>query len=1827
MWKRKYLFLCLILLLLSVTAVSASDTDNITLQASTDMSDGGIASDVGEISSQEGNDTLDDAIAVNQEDSQDILAVSDDKNTGLGLAFKDLQKLVDEAPEGSEISLNDNYYVASGGHTIKISKSITINGNNHILDANKDGRIAIIEADGKSVVFKNIKFVNGSGSNVTIADGAGAIYCKGNCNIFNCSFNNNYANEGGAIYCEGDCNIESSSFNENFGYYAGGAIYCKGNCNIKSSSFNKNKLDNDGTIGGAIYCKGNCNIESSSFNENLGSHSGGAIFCEGNCNIKSSSFNKNRINEDGGAIYCKGNCNIESSSFNENMAEGKTVGIRSFGGAIRSKGLITVTDSRFENNEAYNWGGAIYADKEIRITDSTFTGNSAREAGAVYASTIGQTVSKSVFLNNSATEGDGGAINIWNECTPEFISCRFEGNTADKRGGAIYVDSSKSQLRVSYCTFIDNHADKNGYSSLLYDCFAGHSIFNCGHYNLWDMCWLGTNNPDFNEQFTKHYTEKNDNHYVPDNRYLRIDIKINDTYLYVRNKYEVTVNFHDGNGKVLEKDLLHSTGRISGDAIFANLNVDCNDMTAYANLTKENCVIVGELDHQNVTLNLNAKNKTQSNITIVKLTILDDSIYVMCTVDPTPGHPPKYVIMNSEGDIIRQGNMSIYNLIDIYDNKYDLRVRDLPPGSYTVTVINPENFLDLASNETKSFNIILNASANITADNVVYGNNTTITLKADYDGLYNVSINDLIIEMEVTNGSCVKQIKLNAGKYKTHTKCTKDYVELSCNETSFNVYKATPLFNLNVSSNEFTYGDEVSVSHILPSDATGNISYSLNKEQYANLSVNDSLKLSDAGSYLIDATYTGDTNYYPAKDSTTIKINPAKNKATVSVDDVTYGENTIIKVSADTNGVYAVDVNGTVYNITVNNGIGNKTIALNAGTYYANATFNNRNYNTTYRNTAFSVYKADVKLNITVLDEVYPQDVEGVVHATRDGKYNLTIGDYKDIIVVKDGICYFNIGTLDAGSYEAVVSLKDDNYNPASNSTNFVVNASGTLFEIEVTSSEITYGETVTVTHTINDGATGNITYFLSDGTLLGVMPVGKNLTLPVLPAGPYVIAADYSGDGDFIPASDIAFFTVNKAPNNVIVKVDDVTYGENAIIEVSAVADGIYTVDVNGTTYTITVKNGIGNKSISLIAGTYYANATFNNKNYITKIKNTVFNVNKADTNIVVAVSDTSYLQDVVGTIYAGADGEYGVTVGDYSTTLIVKNGSGEFNAGILDAGNYTVTATYPGDLNHKANSSSANINIAKFTPNITLNVSDINWGEVEVITVTSDIYGSVNVTVNDRTVTLDLDGTTRYLLAASLNAVSDSEYNASLELDNLNLGSYPVTVVYNGDDNIESIKLSGEFKVNGLNAAMNVDVSDIFVGDDEIITATLPDDATGTVTTTVDGKNYTAPVRNGTATITIPELSVGSYTIPVTYSGDDKYNPETKNINFTVKDTSDIITAPDVTKYFSGPERFTVNVTDYQGNPLANKTVIININNKNYTRTTDENGTASIALNLPSRTYNTTVTVDNQTINSTVTVLSTVNGTDVIKMYKNATQYYATFLDSKGNYLAKGTTVNFNINGVFYERKVSGDKGLAKLNINLPAGEYIITAINPETGENTANNITVISNLAENKDITKYYKNATQYTVKVIGADGKAVGAGENVTFNINGIFYTRQTNESGIAKLNINLPQGNYTVTATYNDCKVSNTIKVLSVLQTKDLSMKYKDGSKFEAKILNSQGKPYAGQTVTFNINGVFYKKVTGDDGIAKLNINLIAGEYIITSTYNGLNVANKVTIYS
>ncbi len=323
---------------------------------------------------------------------------------------------------------------------------------------------------------------------------------------------------------------------------------------------------------------------------------------------------------------------------------------------------------------------------------------------------------------------------------------------------------------------------------------------------------------------------------------------------------------------------------------------------------------------------------------------------------------------------------------------------------------------------------------------------------------------------------------------------------------------------------------------------------------------------------------------------------------------------------------------------------------------------------------------------------------------------------------------------------------------------------------------------------------------------------------------------------------------------------------------------------------------------------------------------------------------------------------------------------------------------------------------------------------------------------------------------------------------------------------------------------------------------------------------------------------------------------------------------------KIYGSDDKLIANLTDGKYNPIVNATVTFNINGKIYNRTTNASGIAAMNINLDPGFYKVNVTYNDTTVKSEAIIASSVWGDNLVKIFQNDTQFYATFYKPDKTALSN-TNVSFNINGILYTRTTNVN-GVAKLSINLNPGKYILTAINPFNNEQKGFNITVLPNI-ETQNLVKYYKNETQFVVKVLNKNGSPA-TGTNITFNINGVLYTRNV-VNGTAQLSINLNPGEYVITTIYEGLSVGNNVSVKPTLITDDLSMSFQDGSKFSATVLDAQGNPLANQNVTFNVNGVFYNRVSGDDGVANLNINLNKGQYIITSMWNNYQVGNKITI--
>ena len=392
---------------------------------------------------------------------------------------------------------DSNYAAASGGALYvfgddsQAGSDVDIIGStfkNNTTDAyggaialNKEGSTADIESTSFN---ENIADING---------GAISVNANNTLNVTDSIFNkNNAAQSGGAITTAGTTTITGSTFEGNtsdvvFATAAdgGGAIYATGGTlNISGdTTFTSNKTN---AAGGAInVAAGSATIRDTKF-ENNESALGGAInaYNDTVVNIYNSEFINNTSTDnstggdDGGAIYNLGTMLVDGSTFEGNGADDSDT--NSSGGAIENgaHGTLTVNNSTFTGNTAYQAGAVMTNGGETDITGSTFTGNSAVAAGGAISTISGgtATVTGSTFTGNSAGT-NGGAVHNSGGSTITITDSTFGGTTTDEdgnntdantaqNGGAIANDSA-STVNISatdgnQTTFTSNKATNNG---------------------------------------------------------------------------------------------------------------------------------------------------------------------------------------------------------------------------------------------------------------------------------------------------------------------------------------------------------------------------------------------------------------------------------------------------------------------------------------------------------------------------------------------------------------------------------------------------------------------------------------------------------------------------------------------------------------------------------------------------------------------------------------------------------------------------------------------------------------------------------------------------------------------------------------------------------------------------------------------------------------------------------------------------------------------------------------------------------------------------------------------------------------------------------------------------------------------------------------------------------------------------------------------------------------------------------------------------------------------------------------------------------------------
>ena len=699
--------------------------------------------------------------------------------------------------------------------------------------------------------------------------------------------------------------------------------------------------------------------------------------------------------------------------------------------------------------------------------------------------------------------------------------------------------------------------------------------------------------------------------------------------------------------------------------------------------------------------------------------------------------------------------------------------------------------------------------------------------------------------------------------------------------------------------------------------------------------------------------------------------------------------------------------------------------------------------------------------------------------------------------------------------------------------------------------------------------------------------------------------------ENNYPRSSDLIFNITSEEPGKILI---DVTIDKKATGNIAVIVDG--------DKYDVAIVNGSAKLTLSdLPAGVYYIEAKYNGNSIVTESYNsTKFTIDLIDSSIAVEAKDIKCGEEAVitATVTNGATGTVTFFVNGKTYVVDITDSVATLKIADLTTGDYPVFAYYNGDKYYKTSYNSTTFNVAKLASTTTVNVSDIKVGEDAVISIAVPeiTSGVVSVTVGD-----------------AIYNVAVVDGKGSLTLSGLASGSYDVVAKFNGDDKYLASEDSAKFNVTKLASTIDIAVDNIKVGEDAVIGVALPEDATGEVIISVNGKNYTVMTKYGMASVTISDLANGTYSVDAFYNGDDIYAPIKNSTAFTVSKVSDYNMTVDIADIVKG-ENATITVSvpeDGTGN------VIVTINGTDY-KGTVVNGTAKVIIpGLDEGTYKvvTFYTGDNKydsmIVNGTITVnkntKTTLTMDNLVKYFNGPQKLMAKLVDGFGNPIANAT-VYFTINGGVYAR-ITDENGTASIAIRLLPGEYKASALFNGTDDYdmaAVNASVLVKNTILGNDTTLYFRNGTQYVAKFLDSNGKAL-ANTDVKFNINGVFYTRVTDENGIARLNIRLDPASYIITA-YNPVtgeQKANNITVLPRIIAKDLSMKYLDGSTFNAALVDGQGKAISGVNITFNINGVFYHRTTNADGVTKLNIRLMPGEYIITSMYDECWASNKIII--
>lgn len=943
----------------------------------------------------------------------------------------------------------------------------------------------------------------------------------------------------------------------------------------------------------------------------------------------------------------------------------------------------------------------------------------------------------------------------------------------------------------------------------------------------------------------------------------------------------------------------------------------------------------------------------------------DDTVYA--------GYPVEFVVsgvpMDANGKIsVEAGEFSNFTVVN--NGQAKVILNGLKENNYTATIRYYDDNNYMANPKTVSFKVIRqDVSLNVNVEDINVDDNATFAisgLPSDANGIVTVDVDGISKSTNLANGEAIIYIAglMHGAKRATITFAGDDKYNSKSIQKEFNVNKINPTFTVGDIDNVYV-SQSVEFKAYLNSDAYGNISVIENGNLLARVTFDGGVADISIvngfvyGNHTVSIQYGG--NYkYSAKNTTKTffadKINPNLNVANPRIEEG-YNLTFYIELPNDASGEVTVSVDGIVQSAPAKPKVQISISNLEEGTKMVVISYSgdSKYYGDSLTRT--------VILDKNLLDHEIPQinaSVEDInvgdsavfnitLNSDASGYVEVNVEGVRNSSMVINGQAIVIINNLKAGNKNAIITYSgDEKYNDTSLSRVFNVNKIAPTINVDV--DNITVGDSAIFEIALNPDATGVVEVVVDGNSNSSILTQGKvKIILDGLSSGIKLVSIKYMGDGKYLSGNVSWSISVNKLDSPISLSIDDVDYKGVAIANV-ILPDGARgqvkliirdftdnrTVVISNVTFTIP----------NLNAGEYEAEVIYSGDNKFEENSTTCsFKVNKVEPTINLSVNQKIRYGDITNLIIDIPDADGNVSVFVDASEIYAGHIRENLNVslGVLAVGKHVIAVSYSGDNNYVYGSNNVNVSVKKEIPDseitIATNIPEGTTALEFTVNLPSDATGNFTVYV---------DGTpyTAQVLKGS----------ATVKIPEQSVGNHVISTRYSGDDNYDELISADETfavpkaSMPGGESALKV------VSPQNSATPTysikLPADAKGSLIVTVDGKNtYTKALVDGSASITLPELSAGKHTITVSYSGDDKYSGISKTVSSNVPEKQ---AAPLKTKITAKKKTFKAktkvkkySITLKAGkNPVKNVQVTIKIKGKTYKAKTNSKGKATFKI-----------------------------------------------------------------------------------------------------------------------------------------------------------------------------------------------------------------------------------------------------------------------------------------